>query len=195
MLNLPPELRITNAAAVLDGPYGTVTQRARHCGLSRQALYRDTQAVLHTLHGHDTELQLRAQADALRRRVAELEARLENAFLLDDDAIAAFASTAQAEGVSLPVSQRLLAPLMVQPLAEPSPQKRQPPSVARLGRLTQEMARRSAALLAVLDEFSRGRVEQAAADEIFFGKNTVSDGRRATQPVLGQWPVGGAANG
>jgi len=172
MLNLPPELRIANAAAVLEGPYGTVTQRARHCGLSRQALYRDTQAVLHTLHGHDTEQQLqqfRAQADALHRRIAELEARLENAFLLDDDAIAAFASTAQAEGVSLPVSQRLLVPLMVQPLAEPSPQKRQPPSVARLGRLTQEMARRSAALLGVLDECSRGRVEQAAADEIFFG--------------------------
>jgi hypothetical protein len=36
--------------------------------------------------------------------------------------------------------------------------------------MTQAAARRSAALLAVLDDFSRPRVEQAAADEIFFGK-------------------------
>jgi hypothetical protein len=41
--------------------------------------------------------------------------------------------------------------------------------VAQLGRLTQEAGRRSAALLAVLDEISRCRVQQAAADEIFFG--------------------------
>ena len=173
MLSLPPELRIANAAAVLEGPHGEVTQRAHQLGLSRQALYRDTQAVLQTLHGHDTQRQLqqlRAQADALRRRVAELQDRLANAFLLDDDRLAAFASTAQAEGVSLPVSQRLLVPLLDKPLAEPPAPKRQPPSVAQLGRMTQEAARRSAALLAVLDGFSRPRVEQAAADEIFFGK-------------------------
>jgi len=36
--------------------------------------------------------------------------------------------------------------------------------------MTQAAGRRSTALLAVLDEFSRPRVEQAAADEIFFGK-------------------------
>jgi hypothetical protein len=42
--------------------------------------------------------------------------------------------------------------------------------VAQLGRLTQEPGRRGAALRVVLDEFSRPRVEQAAADEIFFGK-------------------------
>jgi hypothetical protein len=173
MLSLPPELRIANAAAVLEGPHGEVTQRAHQFGLSRQALYRDTQAVLHTLHGHDAEgplQQLRAQADALSHRVTELETLLANAFLLDDDRLAAFASTAQAEGVSLPVSRRLLVPLMDRPLAEPPAQKRQPPSVAQLGRLTQQAARRSAALLKVLDGCSRPRVEQAAADEIFFGK-------------------------
>jgi hypothetical protein len=173
MLSLPHELRIANAAAVLHGPHGEVTQRAHQLGLSRQALYRDTSAVLQTLHGHDTQRQLQQlheQADALRHRVAELETLLANAFLLDDDRLAAFASTAQAEGVSLPVCRRLLVPLMDKPLAEPPAPKRQPPSVAQLGRITQEAARRSTALLAVLDDFSRPRVEQVAADEIFFGK-------------------------
>lgn len=173
MLSLPHELRIANAAAVLHGPHGEVTHRASQLGLSRQALYRDTQAVLHTLDGHDARQQLQqrsAQVAALRQRVAELEHLLVDAFLLDDDRFAAFASTAQAEGVSLPVCRRLLAVLMDKPADDEPTRKRHPPSVAQLGRMTQEAGRRCAALLAVLDEFSRPRVEQAAADEIFFGK-------------------------
>jgi hypothetical protein len=173
MLSLPHELRIANAAAVLHGPHGAVTQHASQLGLSRQALYRDTQAVLHTLDGHDSRQQrqqLRDQVAALRQRVAFLQDLLADAFLLDDDRLAAFASTAQAEGVSLPVCRRLLAVLLDKPVADEPAQKRQPPSVAQLGRMTQEAGRRCAALLAVLDEFSRPRVEQVAADEIFFGK-------------------------
>jgi hypothetical protein len=173
MLSLPHELRIANAAAVLHGPHGAVTQRAHQLGLSRQALYRDTQAVLHTLHGHDSRPQLQQLGDeaaALRDRVAALQDRLADAVLLDDDRVAAFASTAQAEGVSLPVCRRLLAVLLDRPATDAPSPKRRPPSVARLGRLTQEAGRRGAALLAVLDAFSRPRVEQAAADEIFFGK-------------------------
>jgi hypothetical protein len=173
MLSLPHELRIANADAVLHGSHGAVSQRARQIGLSRQALYRDTQAVLHTLDGRDSQQQLqqlRDEAAALRSRVAELQGRLAAAVLLDDDRCAAFASTAQAEGVSLPTCRRLLAVLLDGPAGgAPSPKCR-PPSVARLGRLTRAAGQRSAALLAVLDEFSRPRVEQAAADEIFFGK-------------------------
>src|SRR5262245_48521694 len=111
MLSLPPELRIANPAAVLEGPHGAVTQRAHLLGLSRQALYRDTHVVLQTLHGQDTQRQLqqlRDHADTLRRRVEQLQDLLSAAFLLDDDRLAAFASTAQAEGVSLPVCRRLL---------------------------------------------------------------------------------------
>src|SRR6202007_1470942 len=94
MLTLPPELRIANASTVLHGPHGAVTQRAHQLGLSRQALYRDTQAVLHTLDGHDSQAQLqqlRDEAAALRGRVAGLQARLADAVLLDDDCCAAFA--------------------------------------------------------------------------------------------------------
>src|SRR5438874_1731948 len=95
MLSLPPELRIANAAAVLDGPHGQVSRRAQQQGLSRQALYRDTQRLLHVLQEQDTnpELQaLRDQIGALRRDLTELQAQLETAVVIDDDRLAAFAS-------------------------------------------------------------------------------------------------------
>src|SRR3984957_4789950 len=173
MLSLPPELRIANADAVLHGPHGEVSRRAHHLGLSRQALYRDTQAVIHTLHGHDTQRlfqQLGDQVATLQHRLGELQTQRHHTFLIDTDRLAAFASTAQAEGVSLPVCRRLLLPLLAKPLAQPATPRRQPPSVSTLGRLTKDAAQRSTALLSVLDEFSRPRVEQGAADEIFFGK-------------------------
>jgi hypothetical protein len=172
MLSLPPQRRIANAAAVLDGPHGDVTRRARQQGLSRQALYRDTQRVLQALDGHhaDQQLQeLRAHLADLRRSLRELQAALDTAVCLDDDTLAAFASTAQAEGVSLPVARRLLAPLLAKANAwGAAPPKL--PSVAQLGRWSRAAACRAAPLLAVLDEFSRPRVQQAAPDEIFFGK-------------------------
>lgn len=170
MLNLSPEQRIANAAAVLDGPHGCVTQRAQQQGLSRQAIYRDTQQVLQTLQEYDPPPRhdLGEDVDNLRSRLEELQAIADDAFLVDDDCLAAFASTAQAEGVSLAVARRLLAPLLAKALSTATP--RRLPSVARLGRWSQAAAVRSAALLTVLDEVSRPRVEQVAADEIFFGK-------------------------
>ena len=172
MLNLPPKHRIANAAAVLDGPHGAVTRRARQHGLSRQALYRDTQRLLQELDAQQAAPQLhklREPIAELRRHLGQLQAVLDNAVVLDDDCLAAFASTAQAEGVSLPVARRLLAPLLAKPLAEGSAPSKRLPSVARLGRWSAQAARRAAALLPILDAFSRPRVEQAAPDEIFFG--------------------------
>ena len=173
MHSLPPALRIANAAAVLDGPHGLVTQRAQQQGLSRQALYRDTQRLLQALEhdDHPPQLQqLRAQLDTLRAHVSQLQAALDRAVLIDDDGLAAFASTAQAEGVSLPVARRLLIPLLAKSFAPASTPKKRLPSVAQLGRWSRDAAHRAAALLPVLDEFSRPRVQQAAPDEIFFGK-------------------------
>src|SRR5437588_8613650 len=131
MLSIPPELRIANAAAVLDGPHGDVTRRAQQQGLSRQALYRDTEYPLHVLQDQDSTPPLeefRGQIDALRRHLAELQAQLDTAVIIDEDRLAAFASTAQAEGVSLPVARRLLAPLLAKPWAEDAPRKTRLPS-------------------------------------------------------------------
>jgi len=146
---------------------------------------------VHALQGHDTAQQLqqlRDGTDALQRRLAELQTQLDDAFRMDDDGLAAFASTAQAEGVSLPVARRLLAPLLAKPLATGSPARHRLPSVARLGRWSQDSARRAAALLPILDAHSRPRVEQAAPDEIFFGKKPCLMVVEQHKPVLGQWP-------
>jgi len=172
MLSLPPERRVANAAAVLEGPWGDVSRRAHDQGLSRQALYRDAQRLLQTLGQPHTEPrrdELHAQVEALRHHLQELQRQLHAAVVIDEDCLAHFAATAQAEGVSLPVARRLLAPLLARPLADGPARPRRLPSVARLGRWSRQAARRAAALLPALDAVSRPRVEQAAADEIFFG--------------------------
>jgi hypothetical protein len=163
MSNLPPQLRIANTAAVLDGPYGAITRQASLAGASRQALYRDAPKVLQAVEGSDTQRRLDAfqdELDGLRAERDALQRQLQQAVVLDPDRRARFAATAQAEGVSLPVARRLLQPFL-------GPQT---PSVAELGRWTHAAAQRAAALLPVLDDVARPRAEQVAADEIFFGR-------------------------
>jgi len=82
---------------------------------------------------------------------------------LDADRLAQFAATAQALGVSLSAARALLAVLVGDAA----------PSVASLGRRAQEAARRAGALLAVLDQYSRPKARQVAADEIFSGRRPV----------------------
>jgi len=173
MVTLPASLRIANTAAVCDGPYGAVTQQAQRSGVSRQALYRDAPKVLQAVDGAATQrlLQdLQDEIDRLHAGNATLRRQQQQAVLVDADTLAQFASIAQAEGVSLPVARRLLAPLLAQSLAHQPQRPPRLPSVARLGRLTRAAALRSATLLEVLDGYSRDRVHQGAGDEIFFGK-------------------------
>ena len=163
MNTLPPPLRIANTAAVLHGPYGAVTRQANRCGTSRQALYRDAPKVLQAVDGSDSRQRLQELHDDNDRLHAEcdrLRRQLQQVVVLDADRLACFAATAQAEGVSLPVARRLLRPLLPQ----------QPPSVAQLGRWAHAAAQQAAALLPLLDAAARPRVEQVAADEIFFGR-------------------------
>jgi len=163
MNTLPPQLRIANTAAVLDGPHGAVSRHATLSGTSRQALYRDALRVVQAVDGTDHRQQLQAltqENDRLRGERDGLHQQLQQAVVLDDDALARFAATAQAEGVSLPVARRLLGPLLPQ----------RPPSVAQLGRWAHAAAQKAAALLPLLDAVARPLVEQAAADEIFFGR-------------------------
>ena len=163
MSTLSPQLRIANTAAVLDGPYGAVTQQAHHAGLSRQALYRDAPKVLQAVDGSDHRRLLQDLQDDNHRLRAErdhLQRQLQQAVVLDPDHLACFAATAQAEGVSLPVARRLLRPFLLQ----------RTPSVPQLGRWAQTAAQKASALLPILDAVARPRVRQAAGDEIFFGR-------------------------
>ena len=135
MNTLTPQLRIANTAAVLDGPYGSVTRQAQRSGTSRQALYRDAPQVVQAVDGADTRRldALRDERDRLRAEGDDLRRHLRQAVVFDRDRLACFAATAQAEGVSLPVARRLLQPVL----------GLRTPSVARLGRLAQAAARRA----------------------------------------------------
>lgn len=156
--------RIASAFAVLCGRYGEVTAMANQCDRSRQSLYREAEKVVQAVDGTAAE----ARVEPLRQRLADQEAeirdlrtRLEQAVEITRDRQDEFAAVAQAEGVSLGVARRLL-----QVVAGSKPV----PSVATLGRATLEAGRHTGALLEVLDEAARPRVEQAAADEIFSGR-------------------------
>jgi hypothetical protein len=158
--------RLACASAVLFGRYGDVTRLAQQHGLCRQAVYRQTDAVREDLDGltHRQDiLGLHEQLDQLQARCDDLQRRLEQAVTIDPDKQAEFATTAQAEGVSLPLARRLLVVCL----------GRHAPSVAQLGRWTKTAGQRSGALLAVLDEFTRPRVHQAVADEIFVRRRPI----------------------
>jgi hypothetical protein len=157
--------RLASASLVFFGARGDVTRHAIDRGVCRQRLYREAHSVLRDL-GPPTHEQLarlqRLVAD-LQTRLERLQAELSQATFRTADLVAQFASTAQAEGVSLPVTRRLLAVVL----------PHDTPSVATLGRLSRQAALRALPLLKVLDEHACPRVRQACADEIFFGQKPV----------------------
>jgi hypothetical protein len=166
MCIVPPLDRLASASAVFLGQHGDITHHAEQRGVSRQRLYRQADSVLRDLHGQQQQQEV---AD-LRQQIADLQARLEqlqtaqrHAVVVTADLQAQFAATAQAEGVSLPVTRRLLAVLL----------RDKTPSVATLGRQAHKAGLRAESLLKVLDEHARPRVRQGAADEIFFGQKPV----------------------
>src|SRR4051812_23341247 len=157
-----PGQRIASAFVVACGAYGAVTRQAGERGVCRQRLYRESEAVVAAIEGtaHRQQVEeLEQRVRDLQARVVELEQRLLLMFVVDEDKQAEFASTAQAEGVSLPVARRLLRVLL----------GKSNPSVAKMGRWTKAASDRATALLPVLDEHSRPLVQQAAADEIYVG--------------------------
>jgi hypothetical protein len=155
-----PQQRIASAFAVVCGRYGDVSRCARQRGVCRQSVYREAAGALVSLEGTRWRQQVAELKQQLRQsgqRVAELEARLAQAVVLDPDKQAEVACEAQARGISLPDVHGLLDVLRPGQIA----------SVATLGRRTKAAGERSGAMLAVLDEYTRARVRQAAADEIY----------------------------
>jgi hypothetical protein len=158
--------RIACATATLFGRYGAVTHIAQEYGFCRQTIYRQADAVRDDLdaqtHRQDA-LRLRQQLEQALTRCDDLQRRLDDAAVLDQDRQAEFAAAAQAAGVSLPVARRLLQVVL----------RQRTPSVAKLGRWTKAAAQRSAALLQVLDEHTRPCVRQAVPDEIFVRRKPI----------------------
>jgi hypothetical protein len=159
--------RIASAFAIFFGQYGDVSQMAQDREQSRQSLYREANEVVDALDGTATQ----SRIDELQRQLTEQQAenqalheRLKHAVEITPEKQHEFATVAQAEGVSLSVARRLLR------VVEGAGAKTTP-SVPTLGRATLEAGVRAGALLEVLDEKARPKVEQATADEIFLGRN------------------------
>jgi hypothetical protein len=151
---------IASAYFVFFGVYGDVTRQAIERNVSRQKVYREATQTVALLEDATHASQLECLQDQLKQsqqRVADLESTLSQAVVIDDDRMARFAAEAQAEGVSLPTVQGWLQRLL----------PGRAPSVAKLGRWTQETAAHVSTLLPVLDEFARARVKQVSADEIY----------------------------
>jgi hypothetical protein len=163
---LPFQQLIASAHCVFNGQHGDVSQLARLRSVHRQTLYRQAQAVAHALHTDSSRAErddLRQQLLQARQQLLDLQHRQQHWVEWSSDRLAHFACCAQAEGVSLPVARRLLQVLLAG----------RTPSVARLGRLSHQAAQRAGALLEVLDEHSRPLVHQAAADEVFVGRQPI----------------------
>ncbi len=158
--------RLASAAVVLFGRHGAVSRLARRRGVSRQALYRQAHGVVAAVHGSAARRRrrrLRRRLAELRGQLADCQRRLRQAAVAGADMQAQFAATAQALGVSLSAARALLAVVLGDAT----------PSVSALGRRAQQAARRAGAALAALDEHSRARARQVAADELFAGRKPV----------------------
>jgi hypothetical protein len=152
--------RLASAWVVIFGKYGDVTRQAAVRGQSRQALYREAEQVLEAVAGEKSQariVELEQRVTELTAQVQELHERLRGAVEITPDLQSQYASTAQAVGVSLAVARELLAVFL----------QERTPSVATLGRQTQQVAKRAGEVLQVLDALVRPQVQQVAADEIF----------------------------
>jgi hypothetical protein len=166
MSSIPVPLPLVSAAAVFCGPHGAVTRLAQARGVFRQTLYREAHAVadaLDPLREDALASRQRQQTAALQADIDSLRQQLRHAVIIDADKQAEFAATGQAQGVSLWAIRALLAVLLGQAT----------PSVAKLGRRTQQAGRRATAALEALDPLPRRRARQIAADEIFSGRRPV----------------------
>ena len=163
---LPALDRLATASVVCFGRRGDITRHARVHRVSRQRLYRQADRVLRDLDTspHAQRLaHLQEQVALLQSQLELLQASQRGCVVFTKDLQAQFVSTACAEGVSLPVTRRLLEVFLGDDT----------PSVATLGRQSHQAALRANSLLNVFEEHARPRVRQVAAAEIFFGQKPV----------------------
>jgi hypothetical protein len=150
--------RIASAFFVIHGSYGDVSRYARERGVCRQWVYREAAWLQDLLTATQRELEAqRIQMRQLQQRLTELEQRLAQAVVIDEDKQAEFASVGQARGVTLRDCHELLDVLISGQVLK----------LASLGRRTRAAGKNAGALLAVLDEVARQRVREVAADEIY----------------------------
>jgi hypothetical protein len=153
---------IGNAAAVLFGRHGAVTDQAQQAGCSRQSAYHHAQrvhdAVADCQDGGPSRAELRDQVQRLEDENQQLRRCLEQTIDFPEERQRRFTATAAAQGLSVTQILALLA------LVLPAPRC---PSRATLGRWLQQAGQRASGVLGVLDRACRTLVVALCIDEIF----------------------------
>ena len=159
MLTLPICSWLFDAAAVLSGRYGAVTERAAAAGCSRQTVYNHTQAADDRLAERDAELaQVRAELATTRTERDLLRTAAQQQLVVQPDGLRRFAIVSQAQGVSSRQAEELLGTLLA---------ANDVPDHSTLGRWAAAAAQQATAVLAELDPLCHAVVETVCVDEIF----------------------------
>lgn len=152
---------IRNAASVFCGRRGAVSEQAEAEGCSRQTVYEHAAKVEERLAERDRELaDRRAEIAQFKTERDELQKRLEQSTVIDQEALQRFAVVGQAMGISLRQCEELLGTLLPEA---------QIPDHATMGRWTKAAGQRAGKVLDVLDPLCSPAVKTLCADEIFFG--------------------------
>jgi len=182
MWSLAVNIWIGNAAAVLCGRWGAVTQRAREVGYSRTAIYRHaqrvTRAVVHEQEGGGSAEALWAENARLRAENEALWEAWVTAEPLPERKQQEFAATGSAMDLSL--GQIILLLAIVLP-------KGRTPSRATVGRWVAQASRQAGGLLAILDQCCQRLVLVLCLDEIFFHREPIL---MAVEPHSMAWVAG-----
>ncbi len=168
MPRLPLLTWIGNAAAALLGRHGDVTHPAQQVGCSRQTVYQHAdkvpQALLDAQLLGPRRAELLEENRRLKEQVVQLQRRLDEAIVLDQDKRQRLTVTTSAMGLRLNQIRVVFAILLG---------KGKVPSRAALGRWRQAQARKAGQGLGVLDRHPQPAAVDLCPDEIFFGGKPV----------------------
>lgn len=179
MLTLAVEAWIGNAAAVVSGAWGGVTQRAKQSGYSRTSIYSHAHRVVRAVLNEQTSgvsyevlladyERLRSENEALWQAWSEAEE-------LSEAKQREFASAGSAMGLSLMQIVTLLA-IVLPRLAVPSR--------STVGRWVQQASKQASHILHVLDRACQQWVLTLCLDEIFFHHEPIL---MAVEPASMAW--------
>jgi hypothetical protein len=182
MARLPALAWIGNAAVVLFGNWGSVTEQAKKAGCSRQTVYTHAELVQEAVEevqaGGPSRAELQHENQKLREENSILWEWLDGCVEFGEDKQQRFAATAAGMGLSLLQILALLRILLP---------KKCCPSRAKLGRWVQSAGKSAGQLLATLDKLCQQIVVVLALDEIFVRRQPILV---AVEPHSMAWLVG-----
>lgn len=190
MFKVPLLSRIGNAAAVLFGSRGAVTEQAQKAGCSRETVYKHAEKVVQAVEQAqlpgpsradllEENQRLRLENQQLQEQLAAAQQSTLNSIPFDHDKRLRLATLTWAMGLSLYQIEDLFCLLLGD--------KALVPDHATLGRWLLAQARLASGVLQVLDEHAIPLVRNLSLDEIFFHRKPVL---MAVEPFSMTWMLG-----